>query len=84
MEQTRLQSLIESIINIIIGYVVALISQFLIFPVFDIHVSLTTNLLIGAWFTAVSLARSYVIRRWFNARLRAAAHALAKQTSGHD
>lgn len=81
MEQTRLQSLIESIINIIIGYVVALISQLLIFPIFDIHVSLTDNLLIGAWFTGVSLVRSYVIRRWFNARLKAAAHSLAQLKS---
>ncbi|MCE7915390.1 MAG: hypothetical protein DYH15_12120 [Nitrosomonas sp. PRO4] len=81
MEQTRLQSLIESIINIIIGYVVALMSQLLIFPIFDINVSLTENLLIGAWFTGVSLVRSYAIRRWFNARLKAAAQSLAHMKS---
>lgn len=77
MEQSRLESLIESVINIVIGYNVALLSQWLIFPMFDIHVSLTDNLLIGAWFTAISLIRSYVIRRWFNARLKAAAHSIA-------
>lgn len=77
MGQSRLESLIESIINIIIGYNVALLSQWLIFPMFDIHVSVTDNLLIGAWFTGVSLVRSYVIRRWFNARLKAAAHSIA-------
>lgn len=77
MEQSRLESLIESVINIVIGYNVALLSQWLIFPMFDIHVSLTDNLLIGAWFTAISLVRSYVIRRWFNARLKAAAHSIA-------
>lgn len=78
MEQSRLESLIESIINIAIGYNVALLSQWIIFPMFDIHVSLTSNLLIGAWFTLISLIRSYVIRRWFNARLKAAAHSIAK------
>lgn len=77
MQQSRLESLIESIINIAIGYFVALLSQFLIFPLFDIHVSLTDNLLIGAWFTGVSLVRSYVIRRWFNARLHRTAQILA-------
>ncbi len=77
MQQSRLESLIESIINIAIGYFVALLSQFLIFPLFGIHVSLTDNLLIGAWFTGVSLVRSYVIRRWFNARLHRAAQMLA-------
>ena len=79
MQQTRLESLIESIINIVIGYMVALLSQLMIFPMFDIHVSLTDNLLIGAWFTLISLVRSYVIRRWFNARLHVAAREIAKR-----
>lgn len=84
MQQTRLESLIESIINIAIRYFVALVSQWLIFPMFGIHVSLTDNLLIGAWFTGVSLVRSYVIRRWFNARLHAAAKAIANQSTWRD
>lgn len=78
MQQTRLGSLIESLLNITIGYCVALVSQVLIFPLFGINVSITTNLWIGAWFTAISLARSFVIRRWFNARLHAAAQSMAK------
>jgi hypothetical protein len=77
MMQTRLGSLIESLINILIGYGVALISQICIFPMFGIHVSISTNLWIGAWFTLISLVRSYIIRRWFNARLHLAAQALA-------
>lgn len=79
--QTRLESLIESIINIAIGYFVALVSQLMIFPLFDVHLTLTDNLLIGAWFTGVSLIRSYVIRRWFNARLHTAAMVLAGSQS---
>jgi hypothetical protein len=81
MEQTRLGSLIESVMNILIGYGVALASQILIFPLFDIHVPLSTNLWIGAWFTLISLIRSYVIRRWFNGRLKQAAMTLAKQAT---
>ncbi|MEW8492631.1 MAG: hypothetical protein AB2604_02450 [Candidatus Thiodiazotropha taylori] len=79
IQQTRLVSLFESVINILIGYGVALASQIVIFPLFDIHVPLTTNLWIGAWFTAISLLRSYMIRRWFNGRLKAATLVLAKQ-----
>ena len=56
----------------------ALGAQLAIFPLFDIHVALSTNLWIGAWFTGISLARSYAIRRWFNARL----HRLAQQIGG--
>ena len=78
MMQSRKESLIESLMNIAIGYLVALLSQLAIFPLFGINVPLSTNLWIGAWFTAISLARSYAIRRWFNARLHHAAQRLAR------
>lgn len=81
MNQTRVGSLIESLMNIAIGYFVALLSQLAIFPMFGIHVSLSTNLWIGAWFTVISLIRSYIIRRWFNKRLHSAALAMAKAAS---
>lgn len=68
--QSKLNSLIESATNVAIGYIVALLSQVIIFPFFDINVSLETNIYIGFWFTLVSLVRSYVIRRWFNKKAR--------------
>jgi len=79
MNQTKLESLLESIVNIIIGYGVALASQLLIFPVVGIDVPLSTNLWIGLWFTLISLARSYVIRRWFNAGLHKMVVSAAKR-----
>lgn len=79
MTQSRLSSLIESLANILIGYVIAILSQLLIFPLFSIHLPLSSNLSIGFWFTLVSLVRSYALRRWFNARLHAAAQSLSKE-----
>lgn len=67
--QTRAGSLVEAAINVAIGYVVALLSQLAIFPAYGLDVSFSTNMQIGAWFTVVSLLRSYTIRRWFNARI---------------
>ena len=64
--QSKLHSLIESASNIAIGYLVALASQIAVFPMFDIHVSIGDNLAIGAWFTVISLIRSYAVRRLFN------------------
>ena len=64
--QSRIESLLESSINILIGYIVAVLSQLLIFPAFNINITLSDNLLIGAYFTAISLLRSYIIRRYFN------------------
>ena len=66
--QTKTQSLIESITNIAIGYGVAIASQLAVFPLFNINVTIQDNLMIGLYFTAISLVRSYVVRRYFNKR----------------
>jgi hypothetical protein len=63
--QTKTHSFIESLTNIAIGYFVALLSQLAIFPLFNIHIPLSDNLAIGAYFTGISLIRSYVLRRFF-------------------
>ena len=69
--QSRRMSLIESIANVMIGYLVALGGQMVVFPLVGIVVNAQTNLVIGAAFTGISLVRSYCVRRMFN-RLRAA------------
>lgn len=66
MTQSKKHSLLESFWNIFIGYIIALVSQIIIFPFFGVNIPLSDNILIGLWFTAISLVRSYVIRRWFN------------------
>jgi hypothetical protein len=77
MSQSKLESFIETCLNTAIGYGISLASQLVVFPMVGIHVPLTTNLKIGFWFTLISIARGYVIRRWFNARLKSTAHRLA-------
>jgi hypothetical protein len=66
MKQSRIESLVESICNIIIGYSVALAAQMVIFPLFEIHITHGEHAMIGVLFTVVSLVRSYFIRRLFN------------------
>ena len=66
MTQPRRHSALEAVANVAIGYGVALAGQLAIFPLFGLHPHLRENLGIGACFTALSLARSYVIRRLFN------------------
>lgn len=68
-----MMSVIESCANVAIGYGVALVSQVVVFPIYGIRVPIETNLAIGAWFTVISLARSYVVRRAFN-RIHHARH----------
>ena len=70
--QSRRMSLIEAATNVVVGYGVAVLAQIAVFPLFGIHASLPDNLLIGLVFTIVSLARSYALRRVFNAIREAA------------
>lgn len=64
-KQTKRASLVESLLNVAIGYGVALLSQIIVFPWFGIHVSISTNVVIGVVFTVISIARSFVVRRLF-------------------
>ena len=60
--QTRIQSMIETGANVAIGYVIALLSQIAIFPLFGIHASIGTNIQIGAWFTVISIVHGRIDR----------------------
>ena len=69
MRQTRLGSLLESCANIAIGFSINWVANLLILPLFGFHVTGGQAFWIGVWFTAISLARSYLLRRYFEARL---------------
>jgi hypothetical protein len=67
MKQSRLMSLVESLANVLVGYGVAVVTQMAVYPLFGLAVTVTENLLIGLIFTAVSIVRSYALRRSFEA-----------------
>jgi hypothetical protein len=79
MKQSRLMSLVESLINVLVGYGVAVATQIAVFPLFGLAVTVTENLLIGLIFTVVSIVRSYALRRGFEA-LRVRQSAMASST----
>jgi len=64
--QSRRMSAVEAIANVAIGYLVAVAANVVILPLFGLHPSAFDSLAIGALFTAVSLVRSYALRRLFN------------------
>ena len=66
--QSRSMSLMESVANVLVGYIVAVATQILLFPLFGLRATLSANLMIGLIFTGVSLVRSYLLRRAFEAR----------------
>lgn len=78
MTQTRLGSLIEACINVAIGFAINFAANLVILPLFGWQVTVTQNLALGAIYTGISIARSYAVRRWFNARIAKAAARLAE------
>ena len=63
--QSKETSLLEAATNVAIGFLQALLTQALIYPVFGIRTTLVTDSTIAVAFTAVSLVRSYLVRRAF-------------------
>lgn len=66
-------SLVEAGTNVFVGYGVAVATQAVVFPLFGLSATIGQNLGIGAIFTGVSLTRSYVLRRLFEASCRSIA-----------
>jgi hypothetical protein len=66
MSQTRRASLLEAFVNVLIGFWVSVGANLVILPYYGVHPGLGVAVEVGAWFTAISLARSYALRRMFN------------------
>ena len=65
-QQSKKMSFYESLTNVTVGYVFAVASQLIIFPLFGIYLPLSDNLIMGLYFTVLSIIRSYALRRVFN------------------
>lgn len=66
MSQSRLGSAAEAVTNVAIGYGVSVVANLMVLPAWGYEVSVSEAAGIGLIFTAISLARSYVLRRAFN------------------
>lgn len=64
--QSRKKSLVEAIVNSLLGFWLSVAVQAYIFPFFGVHVALSTNIALVLIFTLVSIARSYCVRRFFD------------------
>jgi hypothetical protein len=63
--QLKKHSLIESCTNIIVGYTINMIANFVIFPIWGWSITLKQNIEIGIVYTVISMIRSYCLRRVF-------------------
>jgi hypothetical protein len=70
MHQTKIESLIESCINIASGFIISLLLWiYVVIPIWELEVTMLDNLSITALFTVSAIIRSYLWRRFFNAGL---------------
>lgn len=76
--QTRRSAIVEAWMNVAIGFSINFAANFAILPLIGVqHLGAADNFWLGCIYTSVSVVRSYVIRRWFNDRLRRAAALIA-------
>ena len=64
--QSKIDSFIEAWLNVLIGFGVSVLANFVIFPLVGIGASTTQIIAVGVFMTFVSVARSYLVRRWAN------------------
>src|SRR5205807_4652246 len=67
MKQTKLASLAESGINVIVGFGISLAAQIYFLPLIGVTVSIGQNVAFALIMTVISICRSYLLRRLFEA-----------------
>lgn len=63
--QSKQDSFLEAAANVALGFVLALVTQAIVYPLFGITTTFVTDSTIAVIFTVLSLARSYLVRRAF-------------------
>lgn len=66
MSQTRLGSFAEAWFNVAVGFGINYMGNIFILPLFGLHVTYGQAFWIGVIFTIISVARSYLLRRFMN------------------
>lgn len=64
--QSRRASMVEAVMNVVIGYGINFIANLLVLPLFGFDVSPAQAAGMGIIFTFISIGRSYLLRRVFN------------------
>lgn len=66
MSQSKIRSMKEAATQTAIGFGLSLVLQFILAHAYGFHASVSDNIQVTLWFTLLSLARGYVVRRWFS------------------
>lgn len=76
--QTKLESFIEALINTIIGFGVNFFANLVILPLYGFtELTASSNFQLGILYTGISISRSYILRRYFNGKIKNISHTTA-------
>ncbi len=65
--QSRIMSMVEMTTGKVLGFIVAVSSQMIVYPLyFDQHIPITQNMQLGLIFMSIAAIKSYGVRRFFN------------------
>lgn len=64
--QSRRMSIIEAVVNTVLGFVISVWIQIIMFGLYDVALSVFASMIMTAVYTLVSIVRGYFIRRFFN------------------
>lgn len=67
MKQSKAMSMVESVANIAVGFGISLWAQWYFLPLLGVTIALRQNLMFALIMTVISIARSYGMRRVFEA-----------------
>lgn len=67
MKQSKLMSWLESLINIAVGFGISLAAQMFFLPLIGVPIAFHQNLVFALIMTVISLTRSFMLRRMFEA-----------------
>lgn len=64
--QSKRMSMIESIVNVASGYLIAVVVYMIVLPLYGLPVTVSQSLQVTLIFSIVSVIRLYLMRRVFN------------------
>lgn len=68
--QSKRESMIETLTSVFVGWLIGVILNLTILPLFNYNITVVDSLWVSLIFTAISVVRGYLIRRFFNSKER--------------
>ena len=64
--QSKRESMIETLTSVFVGWLIGVILNLTILPLFNYNITVVDSLWVSLIFTVISVVRGYFIRRFFN------------------